>query len=441
MSSDPDSEPDEEQIRPTRRSNRSSTIAKLEIRSSSEENSSSSTAATSETESESESDTESERELQSTSSVHNVQKRRRNQRMLDSSSRTSSSAAASQASSDSNVRQRKVKRRPPICDDGTETESSDSSWNPDAASVNTYETLRNDPSQPSTSAAARRNDAIAAAAAAAAASAAAAAPSTSSAAAGAVALPSAGWASSDSSSSASGSDSDSVNGPDKCPICLHSFREQPLGVPDACEHRYCLPCIEEWARNVQTCPIDRLPFTSIARYERGRFVRRIVVEARTTELQMPDDDDEDVTHCEICNAVDREESMLLCDGCNRGYHMDCLQPALMEIPVSSWYCDYCFDSESSASDAEEVALLISEMREIGVPETRLRVRHVTSNANGAATSTGAVGVPRITRTRQSERIRATILSRIAPSHRHAPAGSRETALGMSLPGEFYWNNY
>lgn len=33
--------------------------------------------------------------------------------------------------------------------------------------------------------------------------------------------------------------------------------------------------------------------------------------------------------------------MLLCDECNRGYHMYCLDPPLSSIPKSQWFCPPC----------------------------------------------------------------------------------------------------
>lgn len=196
-------------------------------------------------------------------------------------------------------------------------------------------------------------------------------------------------------SDAADSSSDSSNDAmEKCPICLHSFREQEIGTPNVCDHNYCAPCIDEWSRNVQTCPIDRKPFTQIrvrSSIENGEFIRTIEVQADSAEPKT----DLDVTRCEICNLSDREDTMLLCDGCDQGYHMDCLIPPLAEIPEGSWYCDNCFCSDTSEEDINQ---LIEEMEmEVGIPETRLRVRRVDA--------------PRITRTRQSERIRATILSR------------------------------
>lgn len=211
---------------------------------------------------------------------------------------------------------------------------------------------------------------------------------------------------------------------EKCPICLHTFREQEIGRPNICDHSFCAPCIEEWSKNVQTCPIDRKAFSYIIvrdRYENGKIVREIKVVAQSTTLSL-DDDDNDMTLCEICNRGDREDRMLLCDDCNLGYHMDCLNPPLADVPTGSWYCDNCFASEQSSDDDDTLHQLIEELEtEIGIPETRLRVRRVDDQ-------------PRITRTRQSERIRASIISRIAPSRRHAPTNQEESALGMMLPG-------
>ncbi|PWN92721.1 hypothetical protein FA10DRAFT_3405 [Acaromyces ingoldii] len=45
--------------------------------------------------------------------------------------------------------------------------------------------------------------------------------------------------------------------------------------------------------------------------------------------------------CEICLRGDDGISMLLCDECNRGYHMYCLDPPLTTVPKSQWYCPPC----------------------------------------------------------------------------------------------------
>lgn len=45
--------------------------------------------------------------------------------------------------------------------------------------------------------------------------------------------------------------------------------------------------------------------------------------------------------CEICLRGEDGISMLLCDECNRGYHMYCLDPPLTNVPKSQWYCPPC----------------------------------------------------------------------------------------------------
>ncbi|KAI7828357.1 JmjC domain, hydroxylase-domain-containing protein [Kickxella alabastrina] len=45
--------------------------------------------------------------------------------------------------------------------------------------------------------------------------------------------------------------------------------------------------------------------------------------------------------CEVCKSGENDESMLICDGCDRGYHMHCLVPPLSAIPTNDWYCNSC----------------------------------------------------------------------------------------------------
>lgn len=180
---------------------------------------------------------------------------------------------------------------------------------------------------------------------------------------------------------------------DKCPICLFSFTEQEIGVPDVCEHEFCGLCIEEWSKTVTTCPIDRKIFEKIKifkTFEKREFLRDIVIQQKKSTTATTNNAEEDLTYCEVCNSSDREDCMLLCDGCDGGYHMFCLIPPLENIPSGSWYCDNCFSSESEASE-EDINNLIEETEEL---PTRFRER---------------IAHPRMVRTRQSERIRATIV--------------------------------
>lgn len=49
--------------------------------------------------------------------------------------------------------------------------------------------------------------------------------------------------------------------------------------------------------------------------------------------------------CEQCRSGLHGEVMLLCDRCNKGWHLYCLSPPLKRIPPGNWYCLECLNSE------------------------------------------------------------------------------------------------
>ncbi|KII95303.1 hypothetical protein PLICRDRAFT_149931 [Plicaturopsis crispa FD-325 SS-3] len=46
-------------------------------------------------------------------------------------------------------------------------------------------------------------------------------------------------------------------------------------------------------------------------------------------------------NCEVCHKKNHGEEMLLCDGCDCGFHMFCLDPPLTTIPKGQWFCHTC----------------------------------------------------------------------------------------------------
>ena len=48
--------------------------------------------------------------------------------------------------------------------------------------------------------------------------------------------------------------------------------------------------------------------------------------------------------CEVCGMPDEEHIMLLCDGCNSGWHIYCLEPPLEDVPDGEWLCPRCTSS-------------------------------------------------------------------------------------------------
>ncbi|XP_008048792.1 PHD and RING finger domain-containing protein 1 isoform X2 [Carlito syrichta] len=197
---------------------------------------------------------------------------------------------------------------------------------------------------------------------------------------------------------------------ESCPICLNAFRDQAVGTPENCAHYFCLDCIIEWSKNANSCPVDRTIFKCIC--IRAQFGGKILKKIPLENTKACQEEEEDPTFCEVCGRSDREDRLLLCDGCDAGYHMECLDPPLQEVPVDEWFCQECAApgvvpaTDTGDVSEEEVSLLSADV----VPTTsRLRPRTGRTRA--------------IARTRQSERVRATVnRNRISTARRvqHVP---------------------
>ena len=45
--------------------------------------------------------------------------------------------------------------------------------------------------------------------------------------------------------------------------------------------------------------------------------------------------------CQLCRKGDNEALLLLCDGCDKGFHTYCFKPKMETIPEGDWYCSVC----------------------------------------------------------------------------------------------------
>ncbi|KIR97687.1 histone demethylase JARID1 [Cryptococcus deuterogattii 2001/935-1] len=58
--------------------------------------------------------------------------------------------------------------------------------------------------------------------------------------------------------------------------------------------------------------------------------------------------------CEICKGEHDPGKILLCDGCDRGFHIYCLDPPLASVPTNEeWYCTSCLLSQGEDFGFEE----------------------------------------------------------------------------------------
>jgi hypothetical protein len=65
------------------------------------------------------------------------------------------------------------------------------------------------------------------------------------------------------------------------------------------------------------------------------------------------------TACEGCGGQQGASSMLLCDGCDRGWHLQCLNPPLAAVPAGSWNCPGCTGAGEAQGDAWRPPVLVS----------------------------------------------------------------------------------
>ncbi|KAK3872931.1 hypothetical protein Pcinc_022016 [Petrolisthes cinctipes] len=197
-------------------------------------------------------------------------------------------------------------------------------------------------------------------------------------------------------------DSDSSSGPpgaETCAICLGRIRGE-VGTPEVCDHIFCLFCILEWARTNATCPQDRKPFEVVSVQEcfGGEVVRRVPIKKEEKEdVVIPEE--ENPTYCEVCHECNHEERLLLCDGCDLGYHLECLDPPLAQVPVEEWFCPVCAASPQVPSDLEETTT---------TRQPRITRRTETRSTDSQVPQRQQRAPRRIPRTRATERVRARI---------------------------------
>lgn len=107
-------------------------------------------------------------------------------------------------------------------------------------------------------------------------------------------------------------------------------------LPDASQEWVCAMCLVKAAKKANPSP------TNEAKPPRARKKSTpppppVVVPAVEQEVEEFDDGQP----CGACKSWKDWSTMLLCDLCDRGYHMHCLQPPLTSVPAGDWFCPVC----------------------------------------------------------------------------------------------------
>ncbi|KAF6163632.1 hypothetical protein GIB67_036092 [Kingdonia uniflora] len=84
------------------------------------------------------------------------------------------------------------------------------------------------------------------------------------------------------------------------------------------------------------CPLSCSP-----RKKKFRSLKEILLTAKHCVLD--DFGCYDDVICGKCGSGDQAEDVLLCDQCDKGFHMFCLRPIVVRVPIGPWFCPNCTD--------------------------------------------------------------------------------------------------
>ncbi|KAK0646233.1 hypothetical protein B0T16DRAFT_390704 [Cercophora newfieldiana] len=119
-----------------------------------------------------------------------------------------------------------------------------------------------------------------------------------------------------------------------------------------CGHVLHDSCLREWTEKANSCPICRQTFNLVHVYDKvgGTLLSSRTVEDKKQVVEFdpqawidenPEEEEAQIP-CPVCNRADREEILLLCDGCDTPYHTHCI--GLDSVPFGPWFCMECVDA-------------------------------------------------------------------------------------------------
>ena len=145
-----------------------------------------------------------------------------------------------------------------------------------------------------------------------------------------------------------------------CAICRDDVTRR--GRIDACDHLFCLPCIKRWANIETKCPLCKARFSFIQpedlvppdpdarpstrgaqRVELKRVYLPHKDQVYEGDGELPDGVDIEEVLCGRCGDGGDEDKLMLCDGCDQGYHCYCV--GLDAVPLDEWRCQICADED------------------------------------------------------------------------------------------------
>ncbi len=159
-----------------------------------------------------------------------------------------------------------------------------------------------------------------------------------------------------------------------CHLCGTSTDDSQLLLCDGCDRAYHLYCLRP--------PLKAVPkkawFCSTA-------CESITKTVTTHHYNHP----YFIQPCEVCEGMQDEEKMLLCDSCDKGYHMYCLKPPLNEVPTEQWCCVTCSkDKESNSSSTPPPPTTTSAAESVADAVAAVLATSALSNGNDSSSPSG-----------------------------------------------------
>jgi len=107
------------------------------------------------------------------------------------------------------------------------------------------------------------------------------------------------------------------------------------------------PLVSLWKRAVRDAAKENgNTELSVYNYNRGSKVKNDVTVKKLPPVQQEDGDIvDDDDFCTICQDGG---TLMVCDGCEKSYHRNCLDPPLEKVPEGDWFCPECGEHENQA---------------------------------------------------------------------------------------------
>ncbi|XP_061342507.1 probable Histone-lysine N-methyltransferase ATXR5 isoform X2 [Gastrolobium bilobum] len=98
--------------------------------------------------------------------------------------------------------------------------------------------------------------------------------------------------------------------------------------------------------------------------------------ARASYAVVEREDYSDLT-CEQCGSGERPEELLLCDKCDKGFHMKCVRPIAVRVPIGSWLCPKCSGEKRVRSLSQKKIIDF-----FGIQKCAIRAKDKRSSSQG-----------------------------------------------------------